>query len=100
MCVDRYWGTICDNGWDSRDADVVCRQLGFNTLLGALPRRSSYFGRGTGPVVLELVSCYGNESTILNCSHSTIYGIYSYCFSHQYDSGVECVGMANSIAWL
>ena len=89
MCVDGYWGTICHYGWDSRDADVVCRQLGFNTF-GAIPRRYSHLGRGSGPVVLNLVSCNGNESNILNCRHSTIFSI---CSTYNLDSGVECVGM-------
>ena len=79
------WGTICDHSWDLRDANVVCRQLGYDGALSA-PRYAA-FGRGTGQIWLDDVQCVGDEIAISDCYHR---GWNVHNCGHHSDVGVLC----------
>ena len=108
MCYDSQWGTVCDDLWGTNDAKVACRQLGFSSYgnfvsecrstpvrlfefspLGATANSSAYFGRGTGPILLDDVRCTGGESRLLDCSSSGV-GAHSSNCGHDDDAGVSC----------
>lgn len=79
------WGTVCDDSWDIRDAQVVCRQLGFDGALEAVS--NAQFGPGTGTIWLDDVACFGSEATLAECLLSP-FGRHN-C-RHSEDAGVRC----------
>ena len=79
------WGTICDDLWDIREANVVCTQLGFLDAISAVS--GAEFGEGTGPTLLDDMQCIGNESALSNCSARPI---KQHNCNHSKDAGVRC----------
>lgn len=80
------WGTVCDDLWNTKNAAVVCRQLGFRFALKA--SKHSEFGEGKSlRILLDDVQCEGTEESLLDCQHTDI-GMHN-C-AHYEDAGVIC----------
>ncbi|XP_047923883.2 scavenger receptor cysteine-rich domain-containing group B protein, partial [Anser cygnoides] len=79
------WGTVCDDAWDLRDAEVVCRQLGCGHAVAALGEAP--YGRGAGYIFLDNLKCKGSEPSLLRCSHIR-WDVHN-C-DHSEDAGAVC----------
>ena len=106
-CSNGVWGTVSDDGFGSRDGQVVCRRLGYQdpsktpractaiefkyiwhirtTHTGVQLFESSHFGQGTGPIVFDGLKCDGSESKLEDCTSRV-----SYLDHHNEDIGIHC----------
>ena len=86
------WGTVCDDGWDWNNAQVVCNELDLGYAVSAIP--NAFYGQGGGQIWLDDVNCVGTEKTIVECSHR---GWGSHNCNHGKDASVKC-GFSGNIS--
>ena len=82
--INNTWGTVCYDGWDYRDAQVVCRQLGFGNTGFPFPSHTFSMVR----IWLDNVHCSGLESELIECKHD---GVGNHNCDYNY-AGVTCAG--------
>ena len=81
------WGTVCDNGWDLNDAQVVCNEMDLGLAVAA--RVKAFYRQDHGKTIwLDDLNCVGTEMTIRNCSHK---GWNVHNCTHEEDAGVKCI---------
>ncbi|XP_071965829.1 uncharacterized protein [Antedon mediterranea] len=65
--VGSTWYSVCDVGWGIEEADVVCRQLGFQDGAMFSSVTSPNFGQGTGNMLWSNYTCSGSEGNFQSC---------------------------------
>ena len=58
-----------DDSWGNRDAQVVCRMLGYNSN-GAIAKSGSTYGSVSTNFIMDDVNCIGTEETLEDCNYS------------------------------
>ena len=80
------WGAVCSYGWDQQDANIVCRQLGFESAILV-----DFGQRTAADISLESFMCSSNDTVLASCGHYGV-GIKVNCRSQYKVAGVKCQG--------
>ncbi|XP_070551855.1 scavenger receptor cysteine-rich domain superfamily protein-like [Ptychodera flava] len=78
------WGTVCDDDFDDNDAEVVCRQLGYN--YGEILQAGSH-GQGLSSIAMDDVDCSGHELKLKKCAYR---GLGEHNCKHDEDVSIRC----------
>ncbi|XP_060082802.1 scavenger receptor cysteine-rich type 1 protein M130-like [Ylistrum balloti] len=80
------WGTVCDDYFSDKDAEVVCRILGYQNIIPTAISIARY-GEGSGTIWMDDVKCTGTETDIGSCPFNS-WGHHN-C-QHSEDASVKC----------
>ncbi|KAM9710489.1 uncharacterized protein marco isoform 1-T1 [Menidia menidia] len=80
---NNVWGTVCDDSFDRLDGKVICKMLGFQSVVSTFTASP-----GTGQIWLDELKCTGAESDVFDCPNS---GAGTHNCNHDEDAGVHCV---------
>ena len=81
------WGTVCNYRWDTKDAEVVCRMLGYP---GVQTYKTTNFTPVKGIIWMNDVICTGTEKSIADCGHAGWGNANCYHSGYGNDVGVTC----------
>ncbi|XP_022100823.1 uncharacterized protein LOC110984704 isoform X3 [Acanthaster planci] len=92
------WGTVCNKGWDVKDAEVACRQLGYNGIkyLPSSMLGFRYFYERFTSVMFGDVDCDGTEASLFDCPKSNWYITHLSC-AHDNDVILGCTEEINDL---
>ncbi|KAG7461574.1 hypothetical protein MATL_G00192570 [Megalops atlanticus] len=66
------WGVICGDGWTTREAMVVCRQLGLGYAKSGLRETWYWDSSNVTDMVMSGVKCMGDEMTLNDCQRHKV----------------------------
>uniref|UniRef100_A0A674CWN5 Lysyl oxidase homolog n=1 Tax=Salmo trutta TaxID=8032 RepID=A0A674CWN5_SALTR len=65
----KSWGLICGGAWGTKEAMVVCRQLGLGYANHGLQETWYWDSSNVTEMVMSGVKCTGNEMSLSHCQH-------------------------------
>lgn len=81
------WGSVCDQMWDKKDADVACRMLGYTE--SSEDKNGAFYGKGSDTLWLSNLQCAGNEDSLFSCVHD---GLKNHTCAGGKEATVFCLG--------
>ncbi|XP_062608301.1 deleted in malignant brain tumors 1 protein-like [Saccostrea cucullata] len=92
--INGQWRSVCNNMWDTNDANVTCRGLGYSGGIPALSSSSSVFGETKGQMAVTNINCNGYEDSLIKCARSI--SRTNVCNNGRH-AGVVCYNTTNDI---